>query len=256
MNNEELKALYKQVFAEGKERFFTFSTADASKEVLRELDWAGQRVLEVGCGTGETAYMIALAGGHVLAIDYAESAIAEARNRHQHPNLTFEVGSLDGIRGSFDVIVMQEVIKHLDDPAAALSRLKTHLNPDGHLIVTCPLFLNLRGIVWMTLQLLLDVPMSLTDRHFICPPDMERWAQQLGLNCSWRTFRHSQAHGEQMMIDLKKRLTNALRDAGLKNTQVDWLLDWLRQASRFESDARHNGAKALYHLTLVKDGRK
>jgi hypothetical protein len=101
----------------------------------------------------------------------------------------------------------------------------------------------------MTLQLLLDVPMSLTDRHFICPPDMERWAHQLGFNCSWHTFRHSQAHGEQMLVDLRKRLTNALRDASLKHTQVDSLLNWLHQASCFESGAHHNGAKALYHLT-------
>ena len=61
--------------------------------------------------------------------------------------------------------------------------MKQHLKPQGQLVVTCPSFLNLRGHVWMTLQLLLDVPMSLTDLHFICPFDMERWAEELELRC-------------------------------------------------------------------------
>lgn len=217
MNNKELQALYERIYAEGKEGFFTFPTADVSREVLSEMDWTDLEVLEVGCGTGETAYLIARAGGRVLAVDYAESAVAEARRRHVHPNLTFDVASIDGVHGCYDVIVMQEVIEHLDDPRVALAGLREHLRPGGHLIVTCPSFLNLRGYVWMTLQLLLDVPMSLTDRHFICPFDVERWAGELGLHCCWRTFRHSQAHGEQMLVDMKKRLTNALRGTKVKS---------------------------------------
>ena len=144
---------------------------------------------------------------------------------------------------------MQEVIEHTDDPAASLAQLKAHLKPDGHLIVTCPSFLNLRGVVWMTLQILLDVPMSLSDLNFICPFDMERWAEQVGFQCTWHTFRYGQAHGDDMFVDMDKRLTNALRDADLPNRNVERLLDWLRQAAQFETDAVHNGAKCLYRLT-------
>lgn len=249
MNNTQLQLLYEKVYSEGKEKFFTFSTADVSQEVLKELDWNGLDVLEVGCGTGETAYMVALAGGRVLATDYVESAITEARRRHQHPNLTFQVGGFDEIEGQYEAIVMQEVIEHTDDPAASLSQLKAHLKPDGNLIVTCPSFLNLRGVVWMTLQILLDVPMSLSDINFICPFDMERWAEQVGFQCTWHTFRYGQAHGDDMFVDMDKRLTNALRDADLPNRNVERLLDWLRQAAQFEIDAVHNGAKCLYRLT-------
>ncbi len=251
MDSTDLKALYDRVYADGKEGFFTFSTADVTEQVLKEADWRGRSVLEVGCGTGETAFMIAAAGGRVLATDFVKGAIQEAQERHQHPNLSFAVANVDEVEGLFDYIVMQEVIEHVDDPPSTLARLKSHLKPDGHLIVTCPSFLNLRGVVWMTLQLLLDVPMSLTDRHFISPPDMEGWAKQLGLHCTWRTFRHSQGMGEQMLVDLAKRLPNALRDAGLDNSKAGALLDWLEAASTFELEAPHNGAKALYHLTLV-----
>ena len=48
---------------------------------------------------------------------------------------------------------------------------------------------------------------------------------------------------------MTKRLTNALRDAGLDNSRVDKLIQWLDLARRFEKDALHNGAKAIYRLT-------
>lgn len=248
MDSLELKDLYRRVYSAGKESFFTFGTGDISQEVLGEVSWDGLSVLEIGCGTGETAYGMALAGAKVLAIDYAESAIDVARKKYQHPQLQYVVGDLNEVQGTYDVIVMQEVIEHVEDPRATLSRLKGHLDNSGHLIITCPSFVNLRGIVLMTLRLLLTVPVSLTDRHFISPGDMLQWAQQLGYTCTWRTFRYGLSHGDEMLVDLKKRLTNALRDAGLTTSHVDDLLEWLREVRCHETDSVHNGAKALYHL--------
>lgn len=253
LNNQALRALYQQVYREGKERFFTFSTEDVSQEVLKEKEWTGLDVLEVGCGIGETANLLAEAGAQVVACDYAEAAIARARARFEHPRLRFEVRSYQEVEGDFDVIVAQEVIEHTDDPRVFLKTLTHHLRADGELIVTCPSFLNVRGYIWMALQLLLDVPMSLSDKHFICPFDMEAWADELDLHCQWRTFRHWQAHGEPLIYDYKKRLTNALQDAGLDNSTVDRFLAWLDQARRYEPDASYNGAKALYRFKPRKN---
>lgn len=248
LDNQALQALYQRIYTEGKEHFFTFPTEDVSQEVLKGKEWTGLDVLEVGCGTGETAHLLAEAGARVMACDYAEAAIAQARERFDHPHLQFEVRSYQEVEGAYDVIIAQEVIEHTDDPQAFLESLSHHLRPDGELIITCPSFLNVRGYVWMALQLLLDVPMSLSDKHFICPFDMEAWANAVGLHCQWRTFRHWQAHGEPLIYDFKKRLTNALRDAGLDNAKVDRFLAWLDQARRYEQDTYHNGAKAFYRL--------
>ena len=148
----------------------------------------------------------------------------------------------------FDCIVMQEVIEHTEDPIKTISILRNHIKSGGHIIITCPSFINIRGIVWMTLQILFNVPMSLTDKHFISPFDMEQWAKKLGLQLTWRTFRHSQAHGDKMIVDMKKRLTNALRDANLDNSKVDNLLSWLKEISKYERNDYFNGAKGLYHF--------
>jgi 2-polyprenyl-3-methyl-5-hydroxy-6-metoxy-1,4-benzoquinol methylase len=254
MDKNSLRALYERIYSEGKENFFTFSTADVTKEVLSELNWRGLDVLEVGCGTGETAFLLANSGvKHVLAMDYSENAIKEAKNRYNHNKLEFRVGSFENIEGHYDCIVMQEVIEHTEDPFNTLSLLKEYMNSEGHMIVTCPSFINVRGIVWMTLQILLNVPMSLTDKHFISPREMEKWAKDLSLSLKWRTFRHSLAHSEKMIIDMKKRLTNALGDARLDNSKVDELLDWLKEIIRYEKDEFYNGAKGLYHFAEIKE---
>lgn len=248
MNNKNLRDIYEKIYSEDKDKFFTYKTIDITKEVVSELDWKGIDALEIGCGTGETAYFLASLGAKVTAIDYSENAIKEAKNRHSHENLDFRVGSFENIDRSFDCIILQEVIEHTDEPFSVLRLLKEHVKDDGHIIITCPSFLNIRGIVWMTLQILFDVPMSLTDKYFITPSQMEECAKKLGLSLKWRTFRHSQAHGESMFTDMEKRLRNALRDAQLDNSKVSDLLKWLKEVCLYEKNAIHNGAIALYHF--------
>ena len=69
---------------------------------------------------------------------------------------------------------MQGVLEHLDKPFKTLrSIIIANLKKNGQFITSSPSFLNPRGYVWMTLQLLFDVPMSLTDIHFLCPFDFE-----------------------------------------------------------------------------------
>ena len=250
MKNKDLQEIYEGVYAKGKEKFFTFDTLDITKKVVDELDWSGKTVLEIGCGIGDTAAAIANAGAaSVEACDYSDSAIKTANENHHIEGLSFSVASIEDTQGVYDCIVMQEVIEHTDNPFATINKLSQHLKPEGHLILTCPSFLNIRGYVWMTLQTLFDVPMSLTDKHFISPFDMQEWAEKLNLGLTWHTFRQEQAVGEGMVFDMKKRLTNALRDAEMDNSRVDLLLEWLLKASVHEADSKSNGAKALYNFT-------
>ena len=90
--------------------------------------------------------------------------------------------------------------------------------------------------------------MSLTDRHFISPFDMEAIANDLNLEMTWRTFRFEQGAGPKMAYDMRKRLMNALKDADMDNSRVQDLIAWLSAASEYEQPSLSNGAKALYHF--------
>src|SRR5687768_6154786 len=51
---------------------------------------SGERVLDVGCGTGQLTATIAERGAHVLGIDRSPEMVEQAR--HNFPHLSFEEG--------------------------------------------------------------------------------------------------------------------------------------------------------------------
>jgi len=87
----------------------------------------GQRVLDLGSGTGDLLH--ALQPSHGVGIDVSARAIAEARTRHQGKSLHFFEGDvadrrlLGQIGGPFDVILLMNVATHLTDVQRTLEAL-------------------------------------------------------------------------------------------------------------------------------------
>jgi ubiquinone/menaquinone biosynthesis C-methylase UbiE len=101
----------------------------------------GDRVLDLGCGTGEFAAAAATAGaGRVTGADVAETALTRARSRH--PGIAFEPVAFDGPLpfddNAFDLVWAGEVIEHVADTARWLSEVRRVLAPRGRLLVTTP----------------------------------------------------------------------------------------------------------------------
>ena len=120
---------------------------------------------------------------------------------------------------------------------------------EGYVIIVCPYFINARGFVWMTLQLLLNVPMSLTDKHFISSFDIHKWLNGTDFELFKTTcFDYDRANGDLMLVDMDKRLKNALYDAGLSNNNVQQLINWLENVVQSEHDdlTCMGGSNALY----------
>jgi hypothetical protein len=101
----------------------------------------------------------------------------------------------------------------------------------------------------MTLQLLLDVPMSLTDLHFLCPFDFEEFAAKNNYNLETRSTDYDWGSGERTIVDFEKRLRNALRDADLDNSKVDRFLEWLAKAVPYHRHDEFSGATVAYKIT-------
>ena len=249
MKNEELQEVYEKAHRDGD--FWSRGTRDITGLVLARTKWGQKAVLEIGCGDGFTARSIADLGGFVVAVDYAEEAISKAKKLNPHPRVRYLCrNTVDDFSPGFNVVVAQEILEHTDDPFLYLEVWASLLVPGGEMIVTCPSFLNPRGMIWMTLQTLLDVPMSLTDLHFIAPWQMEEWAEELGFTIEWSTFRYDLGSGEQMKVDMSKRLHNALRDAGLAHDKdrIAELLAWVEKAGTYQTANGSSGAGAIYHL--------
>lgn len=100
----------------------------AVKGVLQPHLSGAKNVLEVGCGAGYSSERILSwlpAGCDFLGCDVGDSLVESARKRN--PGAEFirqSVYSLAVPDKSFDVVVMLEVLEHLDHPGAALAELQ------------------------------------------------------------------------------------------------------------------------------------
>jgi SAM-dependent methyltransferase len=99
----------------------------------------GMRVLDVGTGAGDVAFLAATLvgeGGEVVGVDNAGAAIDAARRRASEraiANVGFVQGEPDELvfDRPFDAVVGRYVLQFQADPAAFLHRLTRHLGPGG-----------------------------------------------------------------------------------------------------------------------------
>lgn len=142
---------------------------------LEALSWleprAGDRILDLGCGSGVAAAMLARTEGtEVVGIDVKEEAVHYARRQFQAPNLRFEVGMVDDLDfedASIDKIALLEVIEHIypDQAMKAVRECSRLLKPTGRLVVTTPNSHSLWPIIEWGLDLLRLVPSLKGDQH-------------------------------------------------------------------------------------------
>jgi SAM-dependent methyltransferase len=102
----------------------------------------GMRVLDVGSGAGDASMLIATLVGHggsVVGVDRSLQAVDAARQRAEArglSNVSFRHGDFQDMvfDEPFDAVAGRHVLQFLADPAAALARLKSHLNPGGVIV--------------------------------------------------------------------------------------------------------------------------
>jgi 2-polyprenyl-3-methyl-5-hydroxy-6-metoxy-1,4-benzoquinol methylase len=264
-NNNKLKKFYNSAYEIGEENVFSFFDPVTKKKisedysfVLNLLDWSGKEVIDVGCGSGGFSRLISQSGAlSVHGIDYSDVAIKLA-NAETHPeSVKFEVADITDIGAQikkYDVVVSLGVIEHQDEPVEFLNNAKMLLKEGGQLIIACPHFLNPRGYVWMALSILLEVPMSLSDLHFLHPWDIAKMAKKIGMNIkNCGSVDHSVAYGSMLLKDYEKRLKNALSDKGLPTYHLEKYLIYLEELTKYLNDSGSpsvgiEGATAVYRL--------
>jgi ubiquinone/menaquinone biosynthesis C-methylase UbiE len=103
---------------------------------------AGERVLDIGCGTGGTTAELAKAvgsSGHVLGVDISAPLVEVARAQKLE-NVTFEVGDATTFpfqSGSVDLVFSRFGVMFFGDPVAAFRNIRRAVKPGGRLVFIC-----------------------------------------------------------------------------------------------------------------------
>lgn len=98
----------------------------------------GGRLLDLGCGSGQTAMELPFAVAQYVGVDISAVAIGEARARlHAREGYSFAIGDIASYRASSpDVIMFRESLYYLSDKSAAIEHYARLLAPNGVFVVT------------------------------------------------------------------------------------------------------------------------
>jgi 2-polyprenyl-3-methyl-5-hydroxy-6-metoxy-1,4-benzoquinol methylase len=107
-------------------------------QLLADVDLAGLRVLDAGCGTGPFSQRALARGATVVGLDLGVNLLKAARRKG-----VCDVVAADAARSAFadhtfDVVVSSECIEHTPSPRATIHDLVRVLRPGGRLVLTCP----------------------------------------------------------------------------------------------------------------------
>lgn len=109
-------------------------------EVARFGDWAGQHVLEIGCGLGTDLTQFARAGARCVGIDLTPRAVELCERHFAVHRLSgrFSVGDAENLAfgdQTFDLVYSHGVLHHTPDTERAIDEVHRVLKPGGTAIV-------------------------------------------------------------------------------------------------------------------------
>ena len=109
-------------------------------EQIKDREIKNLKILDVGCGGGIICEPLARLGAKVTGIDFAPNNIKAAKLHSKRNNLKInyifkdiEKSKLDK---KFDIILMFEVLEHLDNWKKTIKSIKKNLNKNGILIIS------------------------------------------------------------------------------------------------------------------------
>lgn len=117
------------------DRRYSENRYDGIDSVLRDFVAPGQRVHEVGCGTGHWLVQLQALGCHVTGIDPSAQMLERARARGLHSELTRgRAEALPFPDASFERVACINAIHHFDDLARFAAEARRVLVPGGRVL--------------------------------------------------------------------------------------------------------------------------
>lgn len=152
----------------------------------------GAKVLDVGCGDGQTSGAWLCANGRLYhGVDISANAVQEACRLGLQATEIEDASTLPFEPNSFDAVTCIEVLEHLFDPESTVAEIARILKPGGVLVATVPNIVFWRNRLdffilgrWNPLGDTLSVKQPWRDPHirFFTMASMRRFVRESGLS--------------------------------------------------------------------------
>ncbi len=106
--------------------------------IVLEMVGSENDVLDLGCGSGLLATLMAEMGNRVTGVDVSGTALEGAASRGVTTVNSDLEEDLPFQDGAYDIVVCSEVLEHLFNPRGLLDEARRVLRPGGHLVITTP----------------------------------------------------------------------------------------------------------------------
>ncbi|VVB98586.1 Ubiquinone biosynthesis O-methyltransferase [uncultured archaeon] len=136
-----------------------------------------QKLLDVGCGDGNFLHYAKKAGYEVLGVEPSKfnPALSE-KDGFRIINARLRDAGLPA--GGFDVITINHVIEHVDDPGEVFAEMARIMKPDGRIILATPNTASVGRRIFGRYWYHMDTPRHL---FLLAPANITRYAERNGL---------------------------------------------------------------------------
>ena len=212
----------------------------------------GMRVLDIGCSFGAMLATLRDQSGVRLDLVGVNPEASLARFGQQRYGLDIRIGMFEAMTfasGSFDLVILDNVIEHFDDPSSSIAEISRLLAPDGLLLVVTNNARQPHGFYWQ--NFFLDRTVTFTPETLTALLGLYGLTVSLMDNAGHVTH-HGYHYPYTTCIARKDGLPTALDHVGLARHA--------REMRRFPAAYAHrnyqcNGlAKHLYEWTLSPHG--
>jgi 2-polyprenyl-3-methyl-5-hydroxy-6-metoxy-1,4-benzoquinol methylase len=180
------------------QRFWHGGKLTMIDQLIRPHLQAGSRLLEVGCGAGNLLLQASVPGSYPMALDLSMQALSFVRSRLQEARVgadapagyacTQAIGeSLPFAEGSFDCVLLSEVIEHLEAPQISIGEAVRVLCPGGRLLITTPNYRSFWPLMEWTVDRMNMAPKMAGEQHVsrFHPASLKQMLVETGLNLEY-----------------------------------------------------------------------
>lgn len=159
--------------------------------IRQQVNLAGQKTVDIGCGGGILAESMAAVGANVTGIDLAEGPLAVARLHQMESGAKVDYRRIsaedlaDESAGQFDVVTCLEMLEHVPKPSQTIAAVAKLLRPGGHAFFST-INRNPKAFLFAIVgaEYVLKLLPAGTHEYgkFIRPSELDNWARQVQLD--------------------------------------------------------------------------